>query len=165
MHATAVTYTTESQQALSSLVSESWVTGVLGSHHKCTENQWFTGWQRFIRGQYFIRPMTWYFTQPVKPSQGSFKDRISRTCLLSYWWRVSVERWIMINKPQKWNCLRHTRYAGWLFRNIGSEKCECSYQLSCFIQWNTSVSYQCKILSAAHSESAATGFVKALTSF
>lgn len=30
MHATAATYTTESQQALSSLVSESWVTGVLG---------------------------------------------------------------------------------------------------------------------------------------
>lgn len=93
--------------------------------------------------------MTLYFTQPVKPSRGSFKDRISRTCLSSYWWRVSVERWIMINKPQKWNCLRHTRYAGWLFlsRNIGSEKCECSYQLSCFIQWNTSISYQCKILS------------------
>lgn len=166
MHATAVTYTTESQQAPSSLVSESWVTGVLGvtsqMHgepmiHRVTA----------IRGHYFIRPMTWYFTQPVKPSRGSFKDRISRTCLLSYWWRVSVERWIMINKPQKWNCLHHARYAGWLFlsRNIGSEKCECSYQLSCFIQWNTSVSYQCKILSAAHSESAATGFVKALTSF
>jgi len=67
------------------------LTHVKRSHHKCTQKQWFKGSQYFIRGQYFIWPVMWYFTQPVKLSTGSFKARVSHACLWGYWWRTASE--------------------------------------------------------------------------
>lgn len=85
-------------EAASSSVCESWITCVQRSHHECMAKQWFKGWQHFIRGQYFIQLVTRYFTQPVSLSWGSFKARISKASLWSYWWRATLERWIIINK-------------------------------------------------------------------
>ena len=58
----------------------------------------------------------------------SFKAQISHACLRSYWWRTTLERWIIINI---WSCkmklsaLRRdpdTRPAGWFYFSIvGSE--------------------------------------------
>ncbi len=86
------------QQTLPSSVCESWITCVQRSRRECMERQWLKGWQHFIRGQYFIWLVTWYFTRAVSLSWGSFKARISSACLWSYWWRTTLERWIIINK-------------------------------------------------------------------